>query len=112
MTSFIKSALRSASQRWPPRYHALNDAFVGKQINVKSGRAANHYKCASCKDVFPAKDVRVDHIDPVVNPVKGFETWDVFIDRLFCEQEGFQILCVPCHLIKTNAEKQTKKDNK
>jgi 5-methylcytosine-specific restriction endonuclease McrA len=107
--SFVTSALRAASRRWPPKYTALKAAFVGKKVNVKSGKMAMHYKCSSCKKHFVAADVQVDHIEPVVDPVKGFQTWDIFIDRIFCEIENLQVLCKPCHKIKTDQEKDDRK---
>lgn len=107
--SFITSALRAASRRWPPKYKALKEAFVGKKVNSKTGKMAMHYECAECKKHFVAVDVQVDHIDPVVDPKKGFISWDVFIDRMFVEIEKLQVLCKPCHKIKTDEEKQQRK---
>jgi 5-methylcytosine-specific restriction endonuclease McrA len=107
--SFVTSALRAASRRWPPKYKALKEAFTGKKINAKSGKLAMHYKCASCRKHFVATDVQVDHIEAVVDPAKGFQSWDVFIDRMFCEIENLQVLCKPCHKIKTEQEKLDRK---
>ena len=107
--SFITSALRAASRRWPVKYKALKEAFVGKQTNVKTGKIAMHYKCASCKGIFVAADVQVDHILPVVDPKKGFVSWDVYITRMFCEIDGLQVLCRPCHRFKTQKEKLERK---
>lgn len=107
--SFVVSALRAASRRWPPKYRALKDAFVGKKVNAKTGKMAMHYKCAECKKHFVAVDVQVDHITPVVDPKKGFVSWDVFIDRMFVEIDKLQVLCKPCHKIKTDEEKQQRK---
>lgn len=107
--SFVTSALRAASRRWPPKYKALKEAFVGRKVNAKTGKMAMHYKCASCKKQFVAADVQVDHIEPVVDPTKGFQTWDIFINRIFCEIENLQTLCKPCHKIKTDQEKQERK---
>lgn len=104
--SFIKSTLRSGSQRWPPKYKALNEAKQGKKINEASGRLAEHYRCAACRGSYPAKGIQVDHITPVIDPAVGFTTWDDVIKRMFCEQEDFQILCRECHQEKTNSEKQ------
>lgn len=107
--SFITSALRAASRRWPPKFKALKEAFVGKKVNAKTGKMAMHYKCAACKKHFVAADVQVDHIEPVVDPKKGFISWDVFIERMFVEMHGLQILCRPCHKIKTDEEKLQRK---
>ncbi|MGL4584067.1 MAG: HNH endonuclease signature motif containing protein [Flavobacterium sp.] len=106
--SFVKSALRSASQRWPPKYKVLNDACIGKHINIKTGRLAKHYKCAACSGNYPAKDVVVDHILPVV-PIEGFTSWDVVVDRMYCEADNLQVLCKPCHKIKSSEESLERK---
>ena len=107
--SFVTSALRAASRRWPPKYKALKEAFVGKKVNAKTGKMAMHYKCADCKDLFVAVDVQVDHIKPVVDPKKGFISWDDFISRMFCEIENLQVMCKPCHKVKTDQEKLERK---
>lgn len=109
--SFIKSALRSASVRWPPRYETLADAYVGTIKNVKTGRMAKHYQCNSCKNAFPAKDVQVNHIVPVV-PVDGFDSWDAVIARMYCEKDGLEVLCIPCHKQVTQEENILRKKNK
>ncbi|MFZ2190079.1 MAG: HNH endonuclease signature motif containing protein [Candidatus Magasanikiibacteriota bacterium] len=107
--AFIVSVLRSGTQRYPPKYLTLNEAKTEKKINKKSGRLAQHFQCAECLGDFPAKDIQCDHINPVVDPKQGFVSWDVYIERLYCEKENFQILCKPCHLIKSQQEKKDRK---
>lgn len=108
--SFIKSALRSASVRWPPRYTVLSEACVGTKVNVKSGRMAKHYRCNRCQGEFPAKDVQVNHIIPVV-PIEGFISWDDTIKRMFCEKDKLEVLCIPCHKIITKQENEERKSH-
>ena len=109
--SFIKSSLRSASRRWSPIHKTKKDA------NVSYGL----YKCAGCGQIVPptkkVKDKRtqnifVDHIKPIIDPVKGFTTWDDFIENLFCEQDNLQLLCKDCHDAKSNYEKSLRKKGK
>lgn len=107
--SFIKSALRAASRRWGPKYRCIANAYVDTRINGKSGRQAKHYRCANCDGAFPAKDVQVDHITPIIDPAVGFTTWDDVIDKMFCEQENLQCLCSECHKVKTAQERTTKR---
>ena len=107
--SFVTSALRAASRRWPPKYKALKEAFAGRKVNAKTGKLAMHYTCAACKKLYVATDVQVDHIKPVVDPKKGFVSWDVYINRMFCEIEDLQVLCKPCHKVKTDQEKLERK---
>lgn len=108
--SFIKSALRSASVRWPPKYKTLSEAFVGTKVNPATGRMCKHFKCNRCKDEFPQKQVEVNHKVPVV-PVEGFSSWDEIIKRMFCEKDGLEVLCKPCHKIVTKEENEQRKSN-
>jgi len=103
--------IRSGFRRWPPKYKVLKNNCSGRKINVKSGKLALHYKCAECGGDFTSTDVQIDHIKPVVDPVKGFVNWDTFIERLFCEEKNLQVLCKKCHAVKTKEEKakRTKK---
>lgn len=103
--SFIKSLLRSGSRKWGPKNKALKNAFTTRKTNKKTGRMAQHFECSHCEKDFPSKDVQVDHIEPVINPHTGFVSWDDTIERMYCEIEGFQVLCKPCHKIKTDEEK-------
>lgn len=110
--SFVTSTLRSGARRWAPKYETLNGARTEKKTNVKTGRLAQHFECGICKKEFTQKDMEVDHIKPVVDPKKGFETWDKFIDKLFCEASNLQAICKPCHKIKTISEKKIRNENK
>lgn len=54
----------------------------------------------------------VDHIVPVISPATGFRSWDIVIERMFCELDGFQVLCHECHKKKTADEREIKRNNK
>lgn len=109
--SFVKSALRSASVRWPPRFTVLNEAFVKKDINPSTGRLAKLYRCNKCNDLFPASQIDINHIHPVI-PVTGFDSWDGVIERMFCEKPGLEALCKSCHKIVTKEENSERKEFK
>jgi len=106
---FITSVIRGGFRRWPPKFYVLSEAKQGKKVNEKTGRVAEHYSCYSCLNSFPAKEVQVDHIEPVVDPKVGFVDWDTFISRLFCSEENLQVLCKACHLVKTKLERNERK---
>lgn len=108
--SFVKGGLRSASQRWPPKYRVLSKAYCGTRTNLRTGRMAKHYKCRACENEFPLKEVEVNHIFPVI-PVTGFDSWDGVISRLFCEEDGLEVLCRACHKIITKHENEERKLN-
>ena len=94
---FIRSALRSAFQKWSPKHQAKNAAKV----------AYNTYVCASCDGWFGSKQVQVDHIVPA-GRLSQFDDLPGFVERMFCEAEGFQVLCKECHLVKTKGERDAR----
>jgi hypothetical protein len=97
---FIIDTLRRASFKWKPRGEAMASARV----------ARGKYRCAMCKNEhFGPKEVRVDHIMPVVDTQEGFTSWDSYIQRMFCEIDGLQVLCKQCHDIKTEIERSVRK---
>ena len=51
----------------------------------------------------------VDHIDPIVDPAVGFVSFDSWIERCFVEVEVYQVLCLPCHTVKSNEEREIAK---
>lgn len=101
---WIISLLRKGTLRYPPRNEVLKEAKTEKRVNIKSGRLAQHYRCAGCQGEFPMSMMAVDHINPVVG-VEGFTTWDDYINRMFCAKENLQCLCKDCHDAKTAVEK-------
>lgn len=106
--SFIKGGLRSMTRKWGP----INDALT--KARVERGK----YLCNGCKAAVPAtinegrkrvKNVHVDHINPVVDPVVGWVDWDTCIERMFCELDNLQVLCKSCHDKKCIEEKDLRK---
>lgn len=93
--SFLIPKLRSASLLWYARNEVL------QRIRVSRG----NYQCESCGSIFKSKDIHVDHIEPVISIEDGFNGWDTYIDRLFCDPDGLQGICKICHDVKTETEK-------
>jgi 5-methylcytosine-specific restriction endonuclease McrA len=91
--------------RWKPRNLAKNKDR--KQFKV-GNRDIWHYTCAICgpDKWYRDKEIRLDHIQPVVDPIIGYVDMDTYIDRMLCEEDGFQRLCDPCHDKKTEQEQQ------
>ena len=105
--SFITSALRQAHGRWGPKSIALKRAWVRRGV----------YKCEGCGAEGPKalpplpgnkrrrNNAAVDHIAPVVDPHVGRRSWDEYIERMFLESEGYQVLCYICHKKLTAEER-------
>lgn len=95
----IIPALRRASRWWPP-----------KQENRKKQKAApGKIECESCGDIFPEKEIKSDHITPVVDVKQGFVDWNDYVERMFCDANGFQCLCASCHDSKSAIENELRK---
>lgn len=108
--SFIKNNLRSATRKWGPIHQCTKNARVARGL----------YECAECKEHVPAtiikegerkrsKNIFVDHIVPIVDPAVGFVSWDSVIERMFCDSDNLQILCLNCHKTKSQEEIDTAK---
>lgn len=102
--TFVKGALRQATMKWKP----IQDCK--KMARVRRG----WYRCACCREEIPStvivnrkrvKNAIVDHIRPIVDPALGFTTWDVCIERMYCELDNLQLICLACHNVKCAEEK-------
>ena len=92
--TWIMAGLRRMSYRWPPKNEAERAARVDRGL----------YKCATCEASFKAGEYAIDHITPLISVKEGYTSWDEVINNLFCDKEGFQILCHECHSLKTDLE--------
>ena len=100
--SFIRSALRQKSRWWKPILQcklAARRAYKGPNKRQKF-----EYQCNECKNWFPDKKVNVDHITPA-GTLKCANDLPGFVERIFCEMHGLQVLCSNCHDVKTKLEK-------
>lgn len=103
----IRSALRQKSRWWQPVKECKLDAR--RPYTGANKRQKFEYQCAHCKNWFADKEVEVDHKIEAGSLRNGDDVKD-FIERLFCEKDGLQILCKDkCHREKTlNAKKKLK----
>lgn len=101
LKKFVVASLRRASYRWYSRGEALKRARVERGV----------YKCESCGSTQKKRDTQLDHISPVV-PVTGFDDWNGFVERMFCEPAGFAVLCQACHKQKTAVESELRKKHR
>ena len=103
--SFIRSGLRQKSRWWKPITQCKLKAKRPYKGPLK--RQKFEYQCNSCKKWFAEKNINVDHIIPAgslscANDLPGF------VERLFVEVDGLQVLCSNCHNIKTQKERNEK----
>ena len=101
--AWIRSVLRQKSRWWKPVSQCRVNAR--RSYKGKNKRQKWEYQCKKCENWFDIKKINVDHIIPV-GTLKSAEDLPTFIERLFCEVDGLQVLCNECH------DKKTIKDNK
>lgn len=102
---FIRAGLRQKSRWWKPV--SLCKQNARRNYKGPNKRQKYEYQCNYCKKWFADKNINVDHITPAgtltcANDLPGF------VERLFCEVDGLQVLCSGCHNIKTQNEKSRK----
>lgn len=91
---FAINVLRRGSYKHWARWQATNKNKIGR----------NEYFCNECGVIGGRKDVQLDHIIPVIPVETGWDSFDGFIERLYCEVEGYAVLCLDCHKIKSHKE--------
>lgn len=100
--SFIRSALRQKSRWWKPITQCKQKAR--RPYKGPNKRQKFEYQCKYCEQWFPEKRVNVDHITPA-GTLRTAADLPGFVERLFCEIDGLQVLCSNCHDEKTKLEK-------
>lgn len=91
--------------RWSPAYKAaLKRAFVRREGKVE------YYKCECCGTIIIRKLKQVDHIDPVIDLIDGWDgSWDKYRERMYVDAMALQVLCKRCHQKKTNKENERRR---
>jgi hypothetical protein len=106
--SFVRSALRRAFTRWPPNYAARKDAR--QTYSGPNKRQQWQFKCALCGGWWMQKETQIDH-KIECGSLRAFSDLSGFVERLFCEKDGLQVVCKKCHQEKTNLQRQLNKTN-
>lgn len=103
---FLRSALRSAYNKWPPKYEVLRAAR--RPYKGKDKRQKWEFQCAVCKKWFKQREISVDHVVPA-GALSKYDDLVGFVQRLFVGPEGLQVLCTKtCHAAKTAQERKDK----
>lgn len=97
----VRAVLRNGFRYWKPIQQCKQAAR--REYKGPNKRLKWEYQCNLCKNWFPDKEVQVDHIDPC-GSLKGEEDLVLFLRKLTVEV-GYQVLCKPCHVIKTKEER-------
>lgn len=86
----------SQSRREVPRY---------KKDGTRHKKNAVQRQCQVCNTWVGSSKISVDHISPVISVDDGFQDWNEFVSRLWCDKENLQRICDECHNKKTHQER-------
>lgn len=92
--AFAKNAIRRASRFW----------YAMKEVEEKHRVSRGVYFCGSCNEHFKKQEMQKDHIAPVVPTDGNLAGMDAFIENCLCDTENMQMLCIPCHKLKSGIE--------
>lgn len=106
----VKGALRRVFSRSALRKKVLRDAVI-QHSDPNRPKVKTWVRCAVCKTPDAISYFEVDHISPVVPIDKHFEdmSLDDALNRLWCEINNLQAICVYCHLQKSSLERKQRK---
>lgn len=113
LTDGIRDKAKKRAKIAPAAYKCENSGceviiYEGKRPLKNTGLQEEY------DDVKKGK-IHVDHIEPVI-PVEGFPNkdwdWNIYINRLFCDKDGRQVLCEDCHKEKTDKENEIRKETR
>ena len=117
--SRLISALKRTFRLHPLMKEVLTEAKIEldpllKKDGTPSKRKNVRFKCNKCKKLFTYKNVQVDHKIPVVEIGKSYQDYslDEIWERIRCKKNNLQVLCKPCHSIKSTAENQKRRELK
>ncbi|MBC7088698.1 MAG: HNH endonuclease [Tissierellales bacterium] len=98
----IRAALREKSRYWKPISNVRRKARRAYHGPLK--RRKWEYQCNICKQYFDINQTEVDHIIPA-GRLACADDLPGFVERLFIEEDGLQLVCKGCHEKKTKAER-------
>ena len=102
--SAIRSALRTGMRFWKPKLNVMNRAK--RKYEGENKRQKFAYECEHCKGLFKASEVQCDHRTPA-GTLLSYQDLPQFVERLYCGEDGLQVLCSECHRKKSNEERKT-----
>lgn len=109
--NLIRGAIRRAFVRSEVRKTVLKRIKIVHFDEVRP-RVKNWSLCPNCNKITPTYRIVVDHKEPVVplNIDSHSMSWDEYIDRMWCDESNLNPICEDCHTIKTEKEKQIRKE--
>lgn len=105
----IRGAIRRVFARSPivieVKMSGRRDVPKYNKDGSRSKKDAVQYQCQVCENWVGSNYISVDHIEPVISIEDGFQDWNTFVARLWCDKSNLQRICDDCHHTKTQEER-------
>ncbi len=107
----IKGAIRRVFGRSDLRRQIIQNNIIPNRHDAKRKQVKFWVKCQDCGEFEAKSNVQVDHVEPVVPINSSFEnmTLDDLVNRMWCHESKLQLLCKPCHTVKTKSENKERR---
>lgn len=101
----LKGAFRRVFSRSELRRRVVAASLI-EYVDSARPRVKKWSRCKECKQPVPAYLAEVDHREPLVPLNMSFDemSLDLIVDRLWCEESKLDVLCKPCHKVKSKSE--------
>lgn len=109
----LKGALRRVFSRSDLRKRILEACRIEHKDEDRP-RVKKWGRCAICLLPTALYQIQVDHIVPIVPTDSSLEdmTWDIVVNRIWCEESNLQPCCLSCHKVKSKEENALRRKNK
>lgn len=78
------------------------------KIAIYEGASEKNYlkHVEAYKDQFEVirGKIELDHKLEVIEPKRGFADWNTYIERLWCDDKGYNVYCSSCHAKRTKKQ--------
>lgn len=108
--SLIKGKINSIFSRSELRRSIIQEAVISHSDESRP-RVKTWFKCALCGKPEAKSYAEVDHITPKIRISETFDTMnlDDYIDRVWCNPSNLQVVCKPCHRLKSTEENKLRR---
>lgn len=115
----IKGALRRAFARSELRNKIVNKNVI-EHCDPQRTKVKTWCWCSKCGVLDARSYMQVDHIKPIVPTDKSYIEMMTdgsaniadLVDLMWCDENNLQCICIPCHKIKGNEEREVRKNNR
>lgn len=110
----LKGAIRRVFSRSDLRRSVIAKARIEGYQDPSRPRVKKWATCQECKQPTPEYLMQVDHVNPIVPITTQLEhMWiDDLVNNVWCDEKNLNVLCKPCHSIKTKAENKLRREIK